>query len=338
MKQIKIISILIIIVMIQSCSIQKNTVFWVSGIKTECTSGAGEKLCLKIHKGKTLDNVTWEYFYSNIEGFEFEEGFLKKVEVKEEKLKNVPADGSSVKYTLVKELEKKVDVLAKVQGKWILNQINDNPIDENIKPPKIEITLNEMQIEGDNGCNNYSGPINKLTSTIIRFGNIITTQRACITKHIGREYYTLLNTVDTYQVKEGHLIFYDKNGNEILSYIKKSNDNAEVRLHDIWNVTRISGKAINRMSPTPRVEINLTKMKIYGNNGCNDYSGGIQKVTDTQIIFENIASTKKMCREMTIVNNFNSAMSKVSSYKLDKLKLILFDNNGEEVLAFLKGD
>ena len=79
-------------------------------------------------------------------------------------------------------------------------------------------------------------------------------------------------------------------------------------------------------------------MKVFGNNSCNNYTAEIKEVSDTQIVFGNIASTKKMCRKMEVADRFDKAISKVSAYKIDGLNLILLDNNGEEVLAFLKGD
>jgi len=44
--------------------------------------------------------------YSGIEGFTYEEGNEYVLEIKEEKIDNPPADGSSVKCILVKEISK----------------------------------------------------------------------------------------------------------------------------------------------------------------------------------------------------------------------------------------
>ncbi|MDE0562014.1 META domain-containing protein, partial [Algoriphagus sp. NF] len=84
--------------------------------------------------------------------------------------------------------------------------------------------------------------------------------------------------------------------------------------------------------------INLTDLKVFGYDGCNQYSGGIKKVTENQIVFGNLASTKKMCHKMDTAEAFIKAINQVAFYKLEGLNLILMNEENEEVLAFLKGD
>jgi len=119
---------------------------------------------------------------------------------------------------------------------------------------------------------------------------------------------------------------------------KDKSIDASKRLHDIWITTTINGNPINRMTPIPRMELNLSEMSVMGNDSCNDYTGDIENATDTQLVFGNIAATKKMCRKMDTADSFNKAMNLVASYNLENLKLVLMDKNGNEVLTFLKGD
>lgn len=338
MNQLKLISILFLGALIQSCSTTKNEILWVSGTKSECSAGAGKMKCLKVHRGKNIENANWENFYAPIQGFQFEEGYLKKIEVRTEKIDNPPADGSSIKYTMVKELEKQMDHRSVINGKWILNRINDRPIDRSIALPNMDIMVGQMKVGGTGGCNKYTGEISKLTNNTITFGNIVSTNRACVNKNIEKDYFAALNGVSTYQIKDGNLIFYNKDGNKKLSFLIEKAGEADKRIHDIWTVIRIDGNPINGMSQTPRMEINLTDMQVMGNDGCNDYTGAIKEVGDNQFIFGNLAATKKMCRNMDVPYAFNKAILKVSGYRLDDLILILMDRNGKEVLAFSKGD
>jgi heat shock protein HslJ len=335
---IKMFSLLVSLLILQSCGISKNKTFWVSGIKTECTAGAGKMECLNIYRGDDISKAKWENFYVNIEGFEFEEGFLKKIEVKEEQLKNVPADASTIKYTMIKELEKQLDYRTLLDGNWVLNRLNDNPIDRSVKLPEMEIRLKQMQVRGTSGCNTYSTKISKLATNAIKFCTIVSTKKACISKNIEQKYFETLSTVETYQIKGENLTFYNEKGEKIVSYMKKVELVDAYKLHDIWTVIRIAGNPINRMSPIPRMELNLTTMRVLGNNSCNDYTGEIKEVSDTLIVFGNMATTKKMCRKMDVAVSFDDAISKVTYYKSEGLHLIFFNNNEEEVLAFLKGD
>lgn len=56
---------------------------------------------------KEGDATEWSFFYSNIEGFNYEPGYEYVIEVKKEAVEEpVPADASSIRYILVKEISK----------------------------------------------------------------------------------------------------------------------------------------------------------------------------------------------------------------------------------------
>lgn len=74
----------------------------VASQQADCTGVAPQK-CFLVKKDGQKD---WEFLYSGIEGFTYEEGNEYVLEIKEEKIDNPPADGSSVKYILVKEISK----------------------------------------------------------------------------------------------------------------------------------------------------------------------------------------------------------------------------------------
>ncbi|AMA48600.1 hypothetical protein AX766_13205 [Flavobacterium covae] len=70
-----------------------------------CNAGVMETQCLQIKWDK--NQKEWEFLYNNIEGFKYEQGNEYELIIKEEKIPNPPADGSSIKYTLIKEVYKK---------------------------------------------------------------------------------------------------------------------------------------------------------------------------------------------------------------------------------------
>jgi hypothetical protein len=59
--------------------------------------------CLQVREAA---DRPWQYFYSDIEGFTFEPGFDYELRVREEKVANPPADGSSLRWTLVRVVSK----------------------------------------------------------------------------------------------------------------------------------------------------------------------------------------------------------------------------------------
>jgi len=128
-----------------SKKIAANTsIFWVNSLKAECV-GVAPMQCLQIQKGEIMQSDKWEFLYSQIEGFEFEQGYIYKLEVKEEKIPaaQVPADASSIKYTLVRVIEKEKDATLALHDIWALETLDGNTIDleETQRRPQLEINL-----------------------------------------------------------------------------------------------------------------------------------------------------------------------------------------------------
>ncbi|MEK6492655.1 DUF4377 domain-containing protein [Myroides odoratimimus] len=79
-----------------------NTTYTIASKLVDCTGVAPMK-CMQ-YKEEGSDE--WLNMYSSIEGFNYEEGYEYVIEVKREKVENPPADASSIKYILVKEISK----------------------------------------------------------------------------------------------------------------------------------------------------------------------------------------------------------------------------------------
>lgn len=98
----KLIYFLPFLVVLSSCSTKDTVRFTVASTTADCVGVAPQK-CLLVKKGDTTE---WEFFYSAIEGFNYEPGYEYVLDVKETKVENVPADASAIKYELVKEVSK----------------------------------------------------------------------------------------------------------------------------------------------------------------------------------------------------------------------------------------
>ncbi|MBP7274234.1 MAG: DUF4377 domain-containing protein [Saprospiraceae bacterium] len=215
----QIISLLLLSLLLQSCTGRQK--LWVSGVKTDCSTGAGKTKCLLVSKNENLQNATWENFYAPIEGFNYEEGVFKKIQVKVQQTdkENVPADASSIKYKLVKELERIPAPRAALSGKWTLTKLNNAPISRAVPLPTLEIDLAQKQFSGSGGCNRYSAQIKHMSTNAIELSPIVSTKMACINKNIESEYFGQLAEAITFAVADKKLIFYDKDSKEILLFI-----------------------------------------------------------------------------------------------------------------------
>lgn len=87
---------------------ENEKIYWVAGTMVDCI-GVAKMNCIQIQEGNKIEDNNWRLFYNDIEGFEYEPGYLYKLIVKEETLpiETLPADASSLKVSLVKVLEKK---------------------------------------------------------------------------------------------------------------------------------------------------------------------------------------------------------------------------------------
>jgi len=222
----KIFGLLLISVLLSNCdstnSIQEENIYWVNSAKLDCT-GVGKMSCLQIQKGNIVDlNKKWDLFYSQIEGFEYQPGFIYKLKVKEVTIENPPADASSIKYTLIEILEKKKDTRYNIHDIYILISINGKELNASQieKQPTLEINITKMQIIGNNGCNNFSGSISELNENRINFGPLRETKMMCENMKVPNLYSNNLAKVNTFKKGNGSIQFYDHSNKSILLFKK----------------------------------------------------------------------------------------------------------------------
>lgn len=188
----------------------------VNSEKVDCM-GVSPMRCLQVKKDGETE---WENFYDAIEGFNFEAGYLYTLKVNSQKIpeQQVPADGSNIKYTLVKILEKQAKVTYQLHDIWALTGIQGNLIDLTDKQPTIEIQLNESIYLGFDGCNTIRGLI-EFNNTAIIFKPGISTKKACFNTTIDRQFTNALHLVNRYEIRENILYLYQDN--DLLLNFKK---------------------------------------------------------------------------------------------------------------------
>lgn len=212
-----------------SCSVSsKKTeenvyVLWINSLKKDCT-GVGPQKCMQIQKGETLNSSNWSFFYDSIDGFNFQEGYIYKLTVREEKLDaaKVPADGSSIKYVLVDVLEKRQDKKIGLHDIWALQSIAGDSLKQGdfYVLPQLEINLTTNQVMGNDGCNNFVGSMKTVTEDSLVFGPLAGTRKACMNMKSSHSFNEKLNATVTYKREQLMLFLYDKEGDELLSFKK----------------------------------------------------------------------------------------------------------------------
>lgn len=103
----------IIFLLLASCSksddsgqiLPDGTNFRVNYFTTSCV-GVTQQDCLLIQEGETLGTDDWDYFYTTINGFDFEPGFIYNLEVKKTDIPDPLQDASSIRYELIRLIAK----------------------------------------------------------------------------------------------------------------------------------------------------------------------------------------------------------------------------------------
>lgn len=325
---------------LQACSTANNETIWVSGFKTDCT-GVAETECLYVSKDDNPNSTNWEYFYAPIEGFEFEEGVLQKIEVKTRELdvKDIPADASSIQYTFVKSLEKMEDQRVKLNGHWILASVYGKPINRMVVLPNLIINLGELRINGNGGCNEYFASIEGLTQDAISFGMAGATLKECSRPNIEEEYFQALGEVKKYSFENDMLEFYNDQGDVVLRFIATDAPaETSVELSDLdgeWKLTTFKGGVLNKMIVLPTINFDLEEQRIFGNAGCNNYFAGIE-MNGNELTFSAAGATLMACIDENIEGEYLSILEEVKSFEVNGNELEFFDANGESLVTFIR--
>ncbi|WP_310991826.1 DUF4377 domain-containing protein [Aequorivita marina] len=207
---------------------QMDTILYVNSEKVDCT-GLGPMKCLQFQESKTLDPEAWQLFYDQIEGFHFQPGFVYKLYVRKEKIpaSKVPADASSLKYTLLKVIEKNKTADFLLDDIWAVKTIKG----EKVKIRKntsanqdyalvLDINLLEMKILGYDGCNNFYGSIKTFKKNKLNMAVLGATKKLCKNMETPSSFRAAIEEADCYTFKDGSLYFYNTEGNEVLELRK----------------------------------------------------------------------------------------------------------------------
>ena len=88
---------------------------------------------------------------------------------------------------------------------------------------------------------------------------------------------------------------------------KSKTSDAMLRLHDIWALETLDSKDIpSKLLKRPTIEIFVKDKKVIGNDGCNSMSGAITKITENELVFDQLRGTKMACPNMDFSQKFST--------------------------------
>ena len=199
------------------------------GPKLEDCPGAGGQKCLMVKENPEAD---YQYFHQPIEGFDYEEGYEYEIVVNVEKVENPPADGSSLKYTLV-EIVSKTPVAAASEAthaeqsadlggvEWhLVSYLGPDGMTETLTEAPITITFSDGRVVGSAGCNRYFATYQVEGEALTIDEAIGRTRMACPDPIMAQEetYVKLLPQTATFEMDGDALTLFNQEGDALLIF------------------------------------------------------------------------------------------------------------------------
>jgi len=187
--------------------------------------GESQQQCLQVKFDPQED---WQFFYSQIEGFDYEPGYRYTLLVEQLEVKDPPAGGSSLRYVLVDVIEKVEDLKVSVgdlAGKfWVLSGYGNLAQPQGVLE-KVIVSLQydpeQGRLSGSAGCNNYFGDV-QIDGDQLTFstGPMGMTRMACSEQIMQQEaaYIDLLGKVTRFAIQDGSLLLFTET-DEVLIFV-----------------------------------------------------------------------------------------------------------------------
>ncbi|MCW3462313.1 META domain-containing protein [Chitinophaga nivalis] len=326
----------------------KSQIIYVKESKEPCT-GVAPMECLQI---KGLKDAEWSNLYTNINGFNYVPGYRYKLRIRVTPVKNPPADGSSVKYTLTKVLEKKKINSSATNApatqweqladkRWELVQLGNNAVTNS--GIFLEFDTKDKRFSGKSGCNNIFGGY-KATGKLVSFSQVASTLMACPDRDVMRregEFNTIVSDHSfRYEVTGQTLRLYDAKGKVALVFnlTPKENKTAGKDAPDArqwayiaskkWNLIQFDGKTLTESGVW--LEFDPATKRFHGKGGCNNISGGYD-ATREQLTFSAAISTRMACPNPEVMQREAAFLQKISEhtfrYDVADQTLNLYEND-----------
>ena len=114
----------------------------------------------------------------------------------------------------------------------------------------------------------------------------------------------------------------------------KTNEKKDITLlGTYWKVLTLYEKKVDNYNKEAYIKINGDKT-INGSLSCNNFFGTV-KIEKDNISFEKMGSTRMLCENMQIEDNFQKVLNSTKTYKIEKNILSFYDQNGNKISTFI---
>lgn len=235
-----------------------------------------------------------------------------------------------------------VDSTDSLEGQWEIEQIADEsgtltpPVDGTF--PYLSfggVQTDDTTVEGNTGCNGFSGPVEVGADGSFDSGNFIVTLMAC-PDGVGTQEGLILShmsAADTWAV-DGDTASLSSGGAVVLALSRIDTSLAG----SFWMVTSINNQSGGVQSVLAGTEPMLafqTDGLLFGTTGCNDLTG-VYNFKESSIQIVELSVNRGFCETpdgvMDQEQNLMAALENAATYTIDGLSLNLRDEGGSTML------
>lgn len=306
----------------------------------ECV-GVAPQTCLLVKESPDAD---YQFFYSNIDGFNYEPGYEYELLVQVDPVENPPADGSSLSYTLVEEVSKTpVETTnAPLEGTlWQLTGYTnaDGEMIEALPDVASTATFEDGTISGSDGCNNFNAgyTVDGESLTVMPGAS---TLMACAPPVDAQAagFNAALAQAASYSIDGTTLTLADAEGTVLATFEAVE----PLSLTDtVWQVVSYNNGKEAVVSVILGTEITAEFTPdgaLAGDGGCNSYFGSYE-VDGESISIGQMGMTEMACMEpegvMDQEQQFLAALQTAATYRIQADKLEMRTADGALAVSFV---
>lgn len=262
--------------------------------------GVGPQTCMQV-KENPADAYT--LFYQQIEGFTFEPGYEYELLVSVETIENPPADGSSLKYTLVNIVSQtpvtteSTAELTLVGTLWQLQSIQGMPA---LVDAEVTAVFGEDgSLSGGGGCNRYNTSYTVDGANLTINDAIASTMMACADPVMQQEtaYLAALPTAVTWQIDGSSLTLTDAAGAVVAVYTAVMPTSLTGTTWQLTSFNNGLGGVTSLLADTAITAVFGEDGSLSGSAGCNNYNASYTLDGSNITIDPAISTTRMACAE-----------------------------------------
>ena len=178
--------------------------------------GVGPQSCMLV---KENPEDEWTYFYDQIQGFQYEEGFTYELLVDIIPVENPAADASSLRYEL-KNIISKIPTInqSDLLKEWTVIKIKG--LEELNSSPTMNFEKEDTKVAGFAGCNNYFSTY-KVSGNALNLGPAGATRKLCPDMSVEDLFFQNLPKIARFEIVKKELYLYDQNDDLLILAISQ---------------------------------------------------------------------------------------------------------------------